>query len=202
MRSPWTLALVRNGRDKLDLFEYILIITSVIFALAVAQILMGASRVAQSSAAFRTFFAHSVWVVVLFAFIFLVWWATWEFRSIDWTFPKYVYMLITPTLLFFACSLIVPANLDGEEVDLEAHFFQIRRPLLWSFLLATIAAFLDGSVLSGEPLCYPSRIGQAIVVGALICGIWTERRILHNAISLIVLSALVMLVLVRFWAPR
>ena len=132
---------------------------------------MGASRVAQSSAAFRTFFAHSVWVVVLFAFIFLVWWATWEFRSIDWTFPKYVYMLITPTLLFFACSLIVPANLDG-------------------------------SVLSGETLCYPSRIGQAIVVGALICGIWTERRILHNAISLIVLSALVMLVLVRFWAPR
>ena len=39
----------------MDLFEFILIITSVIFALAVAQILSGISRIAQSAVAVRPF---------------------------------------------------------------------------------------------------------------------------------------------------
>lgn len=186
----------------MDLFEYILIITSVIFAMAVAQILLGASRVAQSSATFRPFFAHSVWVLVLFVFIFLVWWANWEFRSVDWTFPKYAYMLVTPTLMFFACSLLVPADLDATEVDLEAHFFAIRRPLLWSFLIASAAAFVDGSVLRDESLWYPGRVGQAVVVGASLWGISTVNSRSHNAIGTIVLLAFAFLVVGRFWIPR
>ena len=170
--------------------------------MAVAQILLGVSRVAQSSATFRPFFAHSVWVLVLFVFIFLVWWATWEFRSVDWTFPKYAYMLVTPTLMFFACSLLVPADLDAKEVDLEAHFFRIRKPLLWSFLLASAAAFIDGSVLRDEGLWYPGRIGQAVVVGASVWGISTVNRRSHNAIGIVVLFAFAFLVIGRFWSPR
>ena len=111
-------------------------------------------------------------------------------------------MLITPTLLFFACSLVVPANLDGEEVDLEEHFFKIRRPLLWSFLMAALPAFLDGSVLADEPLWYPLRVAQVVVVCALVWAISTEHRQSQNIVSLIVLLALLMLVLLRFWSPR
>ena len=107
----------------LDLFEFILIITSVIFALAVAQILSGISRIAQSTSTIRPFLPHSVWVFNLFIFIFLIWWASWEFRDTQWTFPQYAYMLIAPTLLFFACSLLVPQELEGEEVSMEEHFF-------------------------------------------------------------------------------
>lgn len=63
----------------MDLFEFILIMTSVIFALAVAQILSGVSRLAQAPGKVQTFPAHTLWVVQLFVSIFLgfscsLWW--------------------------------------------------------------------------------------------------------------------------------
>jgi hypothetical protein len=49
----------------LDHFEFILIITSVIFALAVAQVLSGVSRIAQSKSDIRFFLPHSIWALNL-----------------------------------------------------------------------------------------------------------------------------------------
>jgi len=192
----------RTETDELDLFEYILIITSVIFAMAVAQILSGVSRLAQSSATVKPYFAHTAWVVVLFVFIFLNWWVSWEFRSADWTVLRYAYMLIFPTSIFFACSLLVPSHLDERLVDLEAHFFQVRRPLFLSFTLASTAAFLDGSFLAGETLLHPVRIPQAAFLGASMWAMFTTNRRAHNVIVSAVLMMMLVGISTRFWMPR
>jgi hypothetical protein len=170
--------------------------------MAVAQILLGVSRLAQSRATIRPYLAHTIWVFVLFIYIFVIWWATWEFRSIEWTFPLYVYMLIAPTLLFFACSLLVPQRLGEHEVDLEAHFFEIRRPLFWSFLLASAAVIVDGNILGGEAIWHRGRIGHAVLIGAPIWGLCTANRRSHNAIGIILFLALTVVVITRFWTPR
>jgi hypothetical protein len=112
----------------LDLFEYILIMTSVIFAMAVAQILTGLSRLAQSTSRIRPYLAHSVWTLNLFVMIFANWWANGEFRAVSWTLPMYIYMLVSPTLMFFICSLLFPDNLERGQVDLSDHFLRIRPP--------------------------------------------------------------------------
>jgi hypothetical protein len=94
-----------------DLFEFILIITSVIYAMGVAQILACVSRLAQTNVAIRWYLPHSLWTIILFVYIFLVWWSAWEFRGLDWTFPLYLYMALAPTLVFFACSLLFPQEI-------------------------------------------------------------------------------------------
>ncbi len=170
--------------------------------MAVAQILLGISRLAQSPAHIRPYFAHTVWGFILFTFIFLVWWATWEFRSIDWTFPKYGYMLIAPTLMFFACSLLIPQNLDDNEVDLAAHFFRIRKPLFWSFFLASVASVIDGNVLVDEAIWHEGRPGHLTILIAGFTGIYTTNRRAHNAIAVIVALGFAFVVVVRFWSPR
>jgi hypothetical protein len=169
--------------------------------MAVAQILSGVSRLAQSPATVKPFFAHSAWVVFLFFNIFAMWWVSWEFRSIDWTFPRYVYMLIYPTVMFFACSLLVPPHLDESLVDLEAHFFRVRRPLFWSFSLATTASFFDGSFLADEPILHPVRIPMSVVLGATLWGAFTASRRAHIAIVIIVLMVFISGILFRFWMP-
>ena len=55
----------------MDLFEYILVITSVIYALAIAQILSGIGRLAQTEATIRLFLPHTLWVVILFVCILI-----------------------------------------------------------------------------------------------------------------------------------
>jgi hypothetical protein len=117
----------------LDHFEFILVITSVIFALAVAQILSGISRIAQSSSDIHLYLPHSLWVINIFVFIFLIWWASWEFRAVEWTFPRYAYMILAPTLLYFSSSLLMPQQISGQPFSMEEHFLKIRRPLLVSF---------------------------------------------------------------------
>ncbi len=185
----------------MDLFEFILIITSVIFALAVAQILSGISRIAQSAAKIRSFLPHSVWVFNLFIFIFLIWWASWEFRDTQWTFPQYAYMLIAPTLLFFACSLLVPQRLEGEEVSMEEHFFRIRRPLFASYFFAALAAFVDGNLLADEPVWHEGRFGHLAILGLAIWAYFSSNKNAHKIIAVTTMLA-VALISIRFWSPR
>jgi vacuolar-type H+-ATPase subunit I/STV1 len=185
-----------------DLFEFILIMTSVIYAMAVAQILAGVSRLAQADASIRWFLPHTMWIFILFVYIFLVWWSAWEFRDINWTFPLYLYMAITPTLIFFTCSLLIPRFLDKREVDLEAHFFRIRRPFLSSFLFATIAAVTDGTVLDDEPLWFPSRIGHVILLVTVLVGLWAKNRKTHLAVAGVTMLALIYVTVTRLWIPR
>jgi hypothetical protein len=186
----------------MDLFEFILIITSVIFALAVAQILSGMSRIAQSTTKVRLFFPHSLWIVNLFLFIFLIWWASWEFRAVEWTFPKYAYMLIAPTLLYLSCSLLVPQQLNAETADLETHFFRIRRPLFVSYFFAAVTVMIDGNLLSDEALWHEGRYGQAVVLVAAISGVATTSRKAHRIIAIVTMLAFAALITTRFWIPR
>jgi hypothetical protein len=174
----------------------------VIFALAVAQILSGVSRIAQSTSPVRLFLPHSVWVFNLFVFLFLSWWASWEFREIEWTFPRYAYMLIAPTLLYFACSLLIPQRLMGAAISMEEHFFLIRRPLFASYFFAYSAAMVDGNVLAEEPLWYPGRLGQIPILGLAIWAYVTTNRFAHNLISVATLIMFLALITLRFWNPR
>jgi hypothetical protein len=167
--------------------------------MAVAQILLGISRLAQSTAPVRTFLPHSLWVLILFVFTFLVWWATWEFRDLEWTFAHYAFILLPPTLLFLASSLIMPQRLGEGEVDLEAHFLRVRRPLMWSFLLFTATVILDGPLLGTEELIRPVRIAHSTWFLGAVWGIWAEDRRSHAAIATIVIITLLVVTATRFW---
>ena len=186
----------------MELFEYILILTSVIYALAVAQILAGVSSLAQTSATVRTYLPQSLWVFNLFLYIFLIWWATWEFRSVAWTFPQYAYLLIAPTLLYFVCSLLIPLRIEGNEVNLEKHFLRIRRPFFTTYLLASIAVMVDGNLLADEPLWHTGRLGHVSLLIVAIWALFTENRKSHVLIAIITLLALLGTVAARFWVPR
>ena len=186
----------------MDLFEFILTITSVIFALAVTEILSGISRLSQSRFRVTSFLPHTLWVINLFVFIFLIWWATWEFRDIAWSFSRYVYVLIAPTLVYFACSLLMPQQLDGPEVRLEDHFRRIRKPLFGTFALATIVVMVDGNVLADEPFWHGGRAGNFIMLGLAAWAFFTDHTRTHKVIAVLTLLTFLGLIAFRFWMPR
>ncbi len=185
----------------MDLFEYILILTSVIYALAVAQVLAGVSRMAQSSSTIQGYLPQKIWIFNLFLFIFLIWWATWEFRSVDWTFPQYAYLLIAPTLLFFVSSLLTPLHLEGDGADLEAHFIRVKRPFFATYFLAVVAVIVDGNLLSNEPVWHSGRYGHVALLAASVWGYFSTSRKGQIVVAIVTLAALVATV-ARFWVPR
>jgi hypothetical protein len=185
----------------LDLFEFILVITSVVYALAMAQVLTGVGRLAQTEATIRWYLPHTVWMLILFLSILVMWWAGWEFRAVVWIFPKYLFMLISPVSLFFATALIIPQRIAEHEVNLEKHFMKIRRPVIWSFFAALISQFIDGPVLASEPLWFPGRVIQIVVLCVVLGGAFTVKRQLQTALSFGVLLFFLYVILTRFWVP-
>ncbi len=186
----------------MDLFEYILILTSVIYALGVAQILAGVSRMAQSRVTIKGYLPQKIWIFNLFLLIFLIWWATWEFRGVAWTFPQYAYLLIAPTLLFFACSLLTPQQFGPDDADIGAHFVRVQRPFFAAFFLAVIAVIVDGNILSDEPLWHNGRYGHVMLLVAAVWGFFSSSKRGQTAVALITLVALVATTIARFWVPR
>ena len=186
----------------MDLFAYILILTSVIYALAVAEILAGVSRIAQSTTTIRGFLPHKIWIFNLFLLIFLIWWATWEFRAVDWTFPQYAYLLIAPTLLYFVCSLLTPLHFDAERSDIEAHFKRVKRPFFLTYFFAIVAVVIDGNVLADEPVWHNGRYGHVVLLAASVWGYFASSRKGHTAVAMVTLAALFATTAARFWFPR
>ena len=175
--------------------------TSVIYAMAVAQVLSGIGRLVQTDARIKWYLPHTIWSGTIFVLIFLVWWSAWEFRSAAWTFPMYLYMVVSPTLMYFACSMLIPQNV-ADEVDLRAHFFRIRLPFQWSFFFAATAAMLDGNLLGDEPWWFPGRIGH---VGTLVCillAILTRKHRSQLIAVVLVTLALAYVAVTRLWLPR
>ena len=186
----------------MDLFEYILILTSVIYALAVAQVLAGVSRMAQSTSAIQGYLPQKIWIFNLFLFIFLIWWATWEFRTVDWTFPEYAYLLIAPTLLFFVSSLLTPLHLEREGADLEAHFMRVKRPFFATYFVAIVAVIVDGNILSNEPVWHSGRYGHVVVLAASVWGYFSSSKKGQTAVAILTLAAFIVTTVARFWVPR
>ena len=111
-------------------------------------------------------------------------------------------MILAPTLLYFACSLVMPQQIDGSEFSMDEHFFQIRRPLFVSFGITTLVVMLDGDVLGEEPLWHAGRIGNLAMLAFAIWGYVTANKNAQRIVSILILLIFVGLIAFRFWNPR
>lgn len=185
----------------MDLFEYILILVSVVYALALAQILSGVARLAQVDATYRWFPPHILWTILIFHGIFIAWWAGWEFHDIEWTYAKFLFLGIKPVAFFYAASLIIPRASDGQLVDFEKYFLSIRRPFLIALFIGMLAQFADGPILANEELWAPYRVGQAAVALCILGGVFIENRRALTVMPLVIMAYVVNTILTRFWLP-
>jgi hypothetical protein len=174
----------------------------VIYALSVAQILSGVSRMAQSGTQVPSYLPSRIWALNLFITIFLVWWATWEFREAEWSFAGYLYLLIAPTLLFFSSSLLLPSHAQVEEFTEESNFTGVKGLFLTSYAMGVIAISVDGSVLSDEPIWNSGRYFQIALFAPTVCGVFVSGRAAQLLIAISVLVALIAASVLRFWLPR
>lgn len=182
----------------LSLFEFIVGMISVIFALSIAQLFLGVADLLQQGARVRYFLPHGIWVVNLFILTFLHWWSLWTFRELSWNFGMFFYSLIGPSLMFFACTVINPRNTTSIDVDLFDYFLTIRKWFLMIFAVLLIFFSFDGPLFGTEPLLNALRATQFSIVAITLSGIFSANRRFHTAASASVLAILSVAVFIRF----
>lgn len=159
----------------MDFFEFILIITSVVYALCVAPLLTGFVRILQFDGEIKHFLPQAVFAMFLFLLVPMLWWTIWIFRAVDWHFVTYFYMVIEPAIMFIACSLIFPQRLDHHGADLEDHYYKIRVPLLVSLIVLGFLVFADGVIVGTEAVWHDLRYVQVSWLAILIWALADNR---------------------------
>lgn len=150
-------------------FEYVMVMVSVVLALALAQLLRALTEVVTNP---RRYWVHVVWMVSLVLLIVQVWWAYWDFNATTtWTFAFYLLLLSFPVAIFISAALLVPAT-RASDIDWRAHYYRVHR---WTFgtLLVGMVVALTGQVFFLDvPLLHPYRAFQvpllASVIGAML----------------------------------
>jgi len=114
-------------------FDYITMLTSVVLALGIVRILMGAGKMVQLRGSIRIYWVHLLWMANVFLWLLLNWWILYRWHTHErWTFFLFLFVLINPAIGFLQSALLIPEPLD-DDADLKQHFYENHRMF---FLLA------------------------------------------------------------------
>lgn len=135
-----------------DLFDFILSMVSLVLAIGVTHLVKDAASLIRQRRHVRLEPVVFVWAATLFLVAALYWWSLWDFREAEWRFTLFFYMLLPPTLLHVAASLLVSGNSGGEtEADGGSEFERIRAPFMVVMAVFSILVMCDGWVVGVEP---------------------------------------------------
>ena len=131
------------------LFTYIISLIAVINGLGIVRIVSGLGDYFRwrESLDFKIYWVHLMLVLFQLLTHVLIWWGLVALREAsDINFLQYLYLLLGPTLLFLATSLLIP-NITDKFVDMRIEFRRLRKPycsvlaVFWAWNIAIWPVF-------------------------------------------------------------
>jgi hypothetical protein len=137
------------------MFEHVTLLLSVIFALAMTQILWSATELVWEREKVRFYGLHAVWMVTALLGLLAYWLTIWDLTTVKrWTGLEIALLFFPAIIQYFACSLLSMKREGGEDIDMKA-FYEKQRPAIFTafslmWLTAMIPTFADGNNLAGS----------------------------------------------------
>lgn len=118
-------------------FEYIVVLTSLILGLGIAQILTGVADILSHIRHVKISIPHAIYVLVVFLIHIQEWWINYQYSKIVpvWTLSVVLCILIFPILLFLQARMLFPTGLQSKETDLNNYYDNQWR---WLFSIGTL----------------------------------------------------------------
>ena len=106
----------------------------------------------QARSRHRIYWVHVIWIVNLFLYLVIAWWIFYRWRDQQpWTFYLFLFVLISPTILYLASLLMFPREGDVDTaIDYKAHYYANHRAFFILFALFVPVDIVD-SLLKGLP---------------------------------------------------
>jgi hypothetical protein len=136
----------------MDPFSYLSVLISIILALGMTRVLAGIGEMLQARSRRRVYWVHALWILNLFLFLVAAWWIFYRWRDEQqWTFFLFVFVLISPTILYLAALLLFPREgVQDESVDYRTHFYANHRAFFILFGFFVPVDIVD-TLLKGIP---------------------------------------------------
>lgn len=175
----------------MNLFEFLMILLSLIVGLGLAEILSGIAKFLKRSGDHKIPWTHGAATLAVFIGLLQTFWESWGLRSIEvWSFPAMLLMLGSPIFLYLLASVLFPEH--EEPTNLDDYYIE-RARLVWSLAgLTVIVGTLFRPMAFGDPLWVIDNASgiPVLVVCALL--IISRRRVVHRVLVPIVLLSVLL----------
>ncbi|MBV9008262.1 MAG: hypothetical protein JO354_03710 [Verrucomicrobia bacterium] len=136
----------------MDPFTYLSVLISIVLALGMTRVLLGVGEMLQARHRVHFHWIQSLWTLNLFLYLVIAWWIfyRWRFQP-HWPFFLFLFVLISPTLLYLAAVVLFPSECPPGEHghDYGEHFFRNHRVFFTVFGLFVPVDVVD-TLLKGH----------------------------------------------------
>lgn len=163
----------------MDLFEFLMILLSIIVGLGITEILSGVARSMKMHGMRAFSWTHGAAAAAVFLGLLQTFWESWGLRSIEtWSFPAMLLMLGSPICLFLIAHVLFPESESRRSLD--DHYYD-RARLIWVVAGATvIIGTLFRPLAFGMPLFVVDNLSgiPTLAVCAVLSAV-KHRRVHH-----------------------
>ena len=171
----------------MTVFEYLMVMTSIVLAVALTQLLRGMTETWRSD---RRYWPHMAWAIVMAVITVQTWWAFWDLHRIeDWTAYRFVMVLIVPVIIFLCTAVLMPQRLAAD-TDWRGYFRAQRRDFLVLLTIFAMVGIVLTRVLLNLPFSHPYRFWQASSALLALSGVFVKGERYHRWLPWIFLAVL------------
>lgn len=134
----------------MDAFNYLSVLISIVLALGMTRLLRGIAEMLETRARRHFYWVHLVLVVFLFNLLVANWWVFYRWRvETHWTFYLFLFVLLTPTVLYLCSVLLFPRSDSADsEIDYRVHYYENHRAF-FLLIFAFVPIDLVDTLLKG-----------------------------------------------------
>ena len=173
-------------------FEYVVVLTSLIIGLGIAQILIGVADMVAHYRKVNFSIPHSIYVLVIFLLHIQEWWINYAYaKHIEvWSLQTVFGILIYPILLFIQARLLFPTGLRSRDADMVMYYEDQWRWLFSIGAWTVIISIWHDILIEGYSLVeeIPKFALLAIYIGLVVFNIKNKK--VHIAFLGLLLAAL------------
>ncbi len=175
----------------MSLFEFLMVLVSIIVGLGIAEVLTGIARLIRCRGSIQGYWVHSVVVTVIFFALLQQWWEIWGLRDApEWTFHGLLMMLTGPVGLFLIAHLLFPEPMQGANV--REYYYGAMRPIWWLGAVTVVLATLFRPLIFDSDLLSPDNATSFLFFIGFIALATSKRPIIH---AIILPTSLLLLIL-------
>ena len=149
----------------MSLFEYIMVLTSILIGLGIAELLQGIVRMLRTDFKEGFYLPQIFWSSFLFLYLVIVWWSRWDLsENFHWTFFQLMMSLVGPVLAFIAAGLMFARNRTARE-----YYFRQQKTMFTLLPLIASSSLAHELVIEGTAvISFTSFMSSLLIVTTLV----------------------------------
>jgi len=173
------------------LFEFLMILISVIIGLGVTEILTGVANLLRVRSTIRFYWIHSLFQFGVFFALLQLWWESWGMTSLETiSFWAVLSILASPVFLFLTAHLLYPSPI--ENTDLRDYYYR-QAPILWGLVIAgTVEGTFLRPLVMGDQIFQPSNLSGIPMTAICIVLASSKNPRVHSVLAPFILVMVIL----------